>query len=146
MIFMCVCVCIYMYICIYVWYVCVCAFTCVNEGAWCHCAHVEDREQPWVSLHPFHFVETVSLFQCYVHRERSGILLILPFPPSHCRSTDVCYHDQCYEEPNSDTHTCISSLPTKSSYQSYRPIIFLLRQEESTLQANFKSAPCPWSF
>lgn len=65
---------------------------------------------------------------------------------SHCSSTDVCYHDQCYEGSNSDTHTCISSLPTKSSRQSYRPIIFLLRQEESILQDNSHSVPCPWSF
>lgn len=140
MIFMCVCV------YAYVWYVCMCACSHVWMRVHsCHRAHVEDREQPWVSLHPSTLLRKYLCFTAVYTMSIQGSFWFCP-PPSHCSSTDVCYHDQCYEGPNSDTHTCISFLPTKSSHQSYRPIIFLLRQEESTLQDKSHSVPCPWSF
>lgn len=120
-----------MYMCIYVWYVCVfvhmCEWECMHATV-----HMLKTEQPWVSLHPFHSIFVSLLGTLWASRNPSDSAL----HPSHGSSTDVCYHDQCYEGPNSDTHTCIRSLPTKSSHQSYRPVIVLLRREESTLEDN----------
>lgn len=74
--------------------------------------HIEKSEDN--SEHQSSLFEIVSHAYSTAHTTTSirdsSISALLP---SNCRNIDVCYSGQCCKDPNSDTHTSTSSIPTK---------------------------------